>query len=124
MSINLTNRDKALAAWGAEAPAWVLLLADECDRSGQRIAGNRIGYNSAVVSRIVNAKYPGDLAEVETLVRAALGAEQVMCPVFGVTPLKRCITNRRRTRPANWAQVQLARACPDCPNNTDRPEED
>lgn len=122
MLSNLNNLEKARTSWLPALPEWVKLLADACDRAGQTSVGQTLGYSSGTVSRIINAKYPGDLAELEKQVRAAFGAERVMCPVFGDMGLKTCIANRRRTRPANWAQVRLARACPDCPNNTDRTE--
>ena len=124
MSLNLTNLDKARAGWPAPTPEWIALLATACDRAGQISVGAALGYSSGTVSRIINGKYPGDLVEVEKQVRAAFGAERVMCPVFGDMALKTCIANRRRERPRNWAQAELGRACPDCPNNTDRPEEE
>lgn len=120
---DLTNRDKASAAWAPDVPAWVLLLADSCDRTSQRIVGDQLGKSAGYVSRLINRSYAGSYPEAEQIVRARFGAEEVMCPLFGTMPLKTCIRNRRRQRPANWAQVQLARACPDCPNNTDRPND-
>lgn len=120
----LTNRDKALAAWAPETPAWVLLLADACDRTNQRSVADTLGKSGGYVSRLVNRSYAGSYPEAEQLVRARLGAEEVMCPLFGRMPLKTCIRNRRRERPANWAQVRFSQTCPDCPNNTDRNEED
>lgn len=121
MSLNLTNRDKAVIAWRPDAPAWVLLLAEHCDRTNQRAVADRLGKSSGYVSRLINRSYAGSYPEAEQLVRARFGAEDVMCPVFGTMPLKTCIRHRRRARPANWMQLRLAGACPDCPNNTDRP---
>lgn len=123
MPVNQTNLERVELAWGPAAPEWVQLLARTCDATNQRVAADRLGKSSGYVSRVLNNRYAGDLAEAERQVRAAFSAERVACPVFGDMPLKTCITNRRRTRPANWAQVQLARACPDCPFNTDRQED-
>lgn len=118
-----TNVERAIAAWGASPPDWVGLLARSCDATNQRVVAARLGKSSGYVSRVLNNRYPGDLVEAERQVRAALGAERVTCPAFGDMALATCITNRRRVRPANWAHVQLARTCPDCPNNTDRQED-
>lgn len=118
-----TNLERAIAAWPVPAPDWVQLLARSCDATNQRVVADRLGKSSGYVSRVINNRYPGDLAEAERQVRAALGAERVMCPAFGDMALATCIANRRRARPANWMHVQLARTCPDCPNNTDRQED-
>lgn len=126
MSSNLnSNRAKASAAWSPDCPPWVLLLADACDRTSQRIVADKLARSGGYVSRLINRSYAGSYEEAEQLVRAAYGAEGVMCPLYGEMPLRACIRHRRRKTPAaNEMQVRLARACPDCPNNTDRNEED
>lgn len=124
VTVALTNRENAERAWGADMPAWVGILADACDRTNQRAVAERIGKSSGYVSRVVRRTYAGSYAEAEQIVRAALSPERVMCPLYGDMALKTCITNRRRPRPANWLHVQFAKACPDCPNNTDRPDEE
>lgn len=124
-NVALTNRERATAAWGAEMPAWVGLLASAADATNQRLVAEKLGRSSGYVSRIINALYPGDLAEAERQVRAVFGAEEVICPLpfGGPIPLKTCIRNRRRARPANWMHLAHASACPSCPNNTDREED-
>lgn len=120
-----TNREKADAAWSPEVPAWVKLLADACDRDGQARTATRLGYSGGTISRILRRVYPGDLDEAEKLVRAAYGAEQVACPLWGTLPLANCIHLRRRKRPPqNQLHHACARTCPTCPNNTDRPSEE
>lgn len=116
-----TNRTKAVAAWGADAPAWVLTLADACDRTNQRAVADQLGKSGGYVSRIINRSYAGSYPEAETLVRATLSAEEVICPLYGQMPLKTCIRNRRRVKATNWLHAQFARTCPECPNNTDHP---
>ncbi|GAN14137.1 hypothetical protein I6G65_15995 [Sphingomonas paucimobilis] len=117
------NRTKAVAAWGADAPAWVLVLADACDRTSQRGVADQLGKSSGYISRLINHSYAGSYPEAEQLVRATLADEDVVCPAYGQMPLKTCIRNRRREKPVNWLHVQFARVCPTCPNNTDRPHE-
>lgn len=123
MSVNL-NRERAIVAWGTDLPRWIALLADACDRTNQRVVADRLGKSGGYVSRVLNRAYAGSYEEAEKIVRAAYADEHVLCPALGATPiempLRTCIRNRRRARPANWAQVAFARACPGCSNNTDR----
>lgn len=116
------NRAKAVTAWGAEAPMWVLTLADACDRTNQRAVADQLGKSGGYVSRIINRSYAGSYPEAEQLVRATLSAEEVVCPLYGQMPLKTCIRNRRRPRAVNWLHAQFAQSCPTCPNNTDHPQ--
>lgn len=119
---DLSNLDRARAAWGADMPRWVQLLASACDTTSQREAGDRIGKSSGYISRILNNRYPGDLGEAEKLVRAAWGAEDVACPLWGPIPLRSCMAARRRTLPPQNSVHHLhRRACPTCPNNSDGP---
>lgn len=128
MSLNHTNRERAQLAWGAALPRWIGLLADACDRANQRAVAERLGKSGGYVSRVLNRAYAGSYEEAEKIVLAAYADEHVLCPALGAAPiempLRTCIRNRRRRRPANWAQVQFARTCPGCPNNTDRSEEE
>jgi len=116
-----SNRTKAIAAWTAEAPAWVLVLADACDKTSQRAVADQLGKSSGYVSRLISRSYAGSYPEAEQLVRATLSAEEVVCPLYGQMQLKTCIRNRRREKSANWMHVQFAQTCPTCPNNTDHP---
>jgi len=111
----------ATAAWGADMPAWVRLLASACDASNQRKVGDRIGRSSGCVSRILSRKYAGSYEEAEILVRQAYGSEDVVCPIWGAIPLASCVRARRRKGPPrNHAHHLHAKTCPTCPNNTDR----
>lgn len=53
------------AAWGEEAPDWVVILAEECDRTSQKAAAQQINYSPAVVSTVLKGTYKGDLTAVE-----------------------------------------------------------
>jgi hypothetical protein len=119
---DLTNIDRARAAWGSDMPRWVQLLASACDATNQRAAAERIGKSSPYVSRIIRNEYPGDLAEAEKLVRAAWGQEDVVCPLWGAIPLASCMTARRRSAPPTNRVHHMHRGtCPTCPNNSDGP---
>lgn len=120
-----SNIDRARAAWGADMPGWVQLLARACDATSQREAGERIGKSNAYVSRLLNNRYPGDLAEAEKLIRAAWGGEEVDCPIWGLLPLANCMRYRRRTElPINIMHRLHRRHCPSCRHNTDGHHQD
>jgi hypothetical protein len=116
-----TNVARAVQAWGTDMPAWVRLLASACDASNQRRVGDKIGRSSGYVSRVLSRTYAGSYEEAETLVRAAYGNEDVLCPIWGSIPLASCVRARRWEGPArNQAHHLHAAHCPTCPNNTDR----
>lgn len=118
-----TNLDRARAAWGADMPRWVQLLATACDATSQREAADKLGKSNGYVSRLLNNRYPGDLAEAEKLVRAAWGQEDVVCPLWNAAiPLASCMAARRRDLPPSNSIHHLhRRMCPVCPNNPDGP---
>lgn len=117
---DLSNLDRARAAWGPNMPRWVQLLASACDATSQEKAGKQIGRSGPYVSRIIRNDYSGDLAEAEKLVRGAWGNEDVVCPLWGPIPLASCMTARRRTLPPTNRVHHLHRGtCPTCPNNSD-----
>lgn len=126
MSGNLnTNLERATRAWtapGTELPRWVRLLATACDTTNQRVVAERLGKSGGYVSRLLSRSYAGSYEEAETLVRAAYGDEDVVCPLWSAIPLSSCIRNRRRKAPPrNQAHHLHAATCPNCPINTDRP---
>ncbi len=117
------NTERAIAAWGSDMPDWVRILADACDRAGQRSVGAKLKRSSGTLSRILNRNYPGSYEEAETLVRATFAADTVACPAFGKIPLSSCVRNRRRkAAPINFMQRQFAETCPSCPLNFDIPQ--
>jgi DNA-binding transcriptional regulator YdaS (Cro superfamily) len=121
----LTNMQRAESAWGRDMPSWVRLLATACDAASQRAVADRLGRSSPYVSRLLNRNYAGSYEEAETIVRAAYGNEDVVCPLYGPIPLSSCIRNRRRkAAPRNQSHHQHAATCPSCPNNTDRAREE
>jgi hypothetical protein len=112
---------KALNAWGNDAPEWVLVLAAECDRTTQARAAARIGRSPAVVSNTLACKYPGDLGKVEELVGRTLMPETIACPVLGEIPRATCRGWRDRTAKfsnVNTMFIQMFRACNKCPVHT------
>jgi hypothetical protein len=116
-----TNVMRAQAAWGADMPPWVRLLASACDTKSQRLVGDFLGKSSGYISRIINRNYAGSYEEAEIIVRTRLGDDGVVCPLWGSIPLSSCVRARRRKGPPrNQAHHVHAATCPTCPNNTDR----
>ncbi len=114
-----TNLTRALAAWGVEAPAWVLELARQCDAaSGARVA-SRLGYSPAVVSNVLRNTYKGALSRVEDRVRGRWMAATVVCPVVGDLGLDVCAENQSRPfANTNQTRTRLWKACrAGCPHS-------
>jgi hypothetical protein len=109
---------RAQAAWGVEAPDWIKALAEACDARTQGDAARQIGYSAAVVSNVLSAKYPGNLAAVERMVRGTFMRERVTCPVLGEISTSNCVLNQRdKFSAASRMAVRLHQTCPSCPNS-------
>jgi hypothetical protein len=113
----LSFADKADAAWGNLMPDWIAELAGLADAEGLRGAGDRIGYSTSAVSTIISGKYQGDVERVEQMVRGALMALNVQCPVLGEIGRDRCLTEQKEPfRATSRHRAQLFHACKTCPN--------
>jgi hypothetical protein len=107
--------ERAYAAWGDAIPDWIVVLASQCDQSSQAEVARRIGRSPALVCNIIQAKYPGRLLVVERLVRGALMAERVACPVLGDLSSAVCAEHQRADlSTANPTAPRLYRTCPTC----------
>lgn len=91
---------------------WLIELASLADREGLAGAAKRIGYSKAAVSTVLNGKYAGDVDRVEQMVRGALMAEQVDCPVLGDIGRDRCLSEQKEEfRGTSAFRAQLYHAC-------------
>lgn len=116
-----TNVMRARRAWGDPLPRWVAVLANKCDRNSRTRASEALGISSATISRLLSKSYGASTVEMERLVLAELAADTVACPVAGEIALRTCTRNRRRKGvPVNFLHHTFARACPACPNNSDK----
>lgn len=116
----MSAMEKARTGWGAEMPAWIRELAEECDRTSQNKAALRIGRSASLVSTVLARTYSGDMAAVEERVRGALMGETLICPVLGEIDKKVCRDWRGRSTSfssRNTRAVQMFRACNRCPMN-------
>lgn len=114
-----TPIERAADAWGADMPEWVRAIAEACQRETQAAVGKRIGYSAATVSQIVSNTYRGDLSRCEEMVRGALLAETVDCPILQDISRNVCLTWQKRpfsTASAN--AVRMHQACRSgCPHS-------
>lgn len=107
---------KARAAWG-DVPDWIAELCRLADQVGLGGCERRIGYSRSAISTVISRKYLGDLDRVEAMVRGALMAETVTCPVLGEIGRDRCLTEQKTPFRATSAfRAQLFHACKTCIN--------
>lgn len=108
--------EKAIEAHGAPLPDWLDELARFADASDLGVAGERIGYSRSAVSTVISGKYQGDLARVEQMVRGALMALTVECPILGDIGRDQCLTEQKEPfRATSRHRAQLFHACKTCP---------
>lgn len=110
----------ARAAWGEALPDWVERLAAECAASSQNKVAGQLNRSASLVSAVLRAKYAGDLAAVEDVVRGVFEATTVECPQLGTIPTNDCQDWRRKSlrfAPINSMRVDMYRACNRCPRN-------
>lgn len=108
---------KARAAWGDSMPAEVAALAKACGAQTSQVVAKRLGYSGAVISHVLAAKYPGDIAKVFATIRGALLGETVTCPILDEIGRDRCLAEQSRPFQAtNSTRARLFHACRVCPN--------
>lgn len=108
--------EKAMEAWGAVLPDWVAELVAVADAEGLGGAEKRVGYSRSAISTIIARKYNGDLGRVEQMVRGALMALTVDCPVLGEIGRDRCLTEQKEPfRATSRHRAQLFHQCKICP---------
>ena len=115
---NSNSLDKAEDAWGMLLPSWVKVLALECDKSSQRVVSNQVGFSTALLSQVLNNRYPGNLRKVEQVVSDAFIRETVDCPVLGKIQSSNCLEHQRRKfSPSSPQALRLHKACKTCPQS-------
>ena len=111
------NASMVRRKWGANPPEWIVVLAEECDRTGQTKAAKRLGTSSAVVNQALQNKYPGRMDTLEQRVRGELMNKVLACPVLGEISARRCLDEQARPfTSSNALRLRLNRACAICAN--------
>lgn len=118
-AVKIDFRSKAEAAWGAEAPDWVLSLADAVTATSQTDVARRVGYSAATISQVLSATYRGDLDRVEGMVRGSLMSAVLDCPVKGEMRRDVCLAWQRKPFAATSSdRVRMFHACRSgCPHS-------
>lgn len=109
---------KARAAWGEDAPGWVIALADACTKSSQNRVAQRLGVSASMVSSVIAGKYLGNMDRIAEICRGEFERETVACPVLGdIAPLvcRRWQQKADRLRTGNNQNARMFRACRGCP---------
>ncbi|MBF0273455.1 MAG: hypothetical protein HQL98_15510 [Magnetococcales bacterium] len=109
------NASLVVRSWGATAPAWVLALAAECDRSSQVQAARRIGYSPSAVNCVLKKAYQGATHRIQQVVEDRLMQAEVACPFFGQLLRTRC-----QEILAGQGSTSVRRSCRVCKNNPSR----
>lgn len=117
-------RGLAHDGWGTP-PDYILALAEACGRESQAAVARRLGVSASMLSQALRRRYPGDMARLEELIRAALMGETVQCPELGEIVRSRCLSVQiRPLSSSSPLALRLHRACRACPHSRqakDRP---
>lgn len=107
-----TQTERIKITWPEPVPAWVLTLAEACDRTSQVKAAKELQYSPAVVNQVLNNTYKGDLKAVQRAVDGAFKNLEVECPILGTVKANKCIAEQRKPLQTVSAQrIRLHRAC-------------
>lgn len=118
--------ERAREAWGDAMPAWVAVLATECDRRSQAAVAAMLRINGGYVSYAIRNISPAYHGRVEIAVRSLMMRETVPCPVLA-RPISLTLCRRHRTdrgEPMGLMTRQLRETCPGCIHNINRKEID
>lgn len=110
--------DIAHAHWGADLPDWVHALAVECGRSSAARVAKQLDRSGAVISQVLNKKYPASMDRIEERVRGVFLNGKVICPALGDLPLQDCQDWREKAPTfalGNPTRLRMYRACNACP---------
>lgn len=110
---------KAHTAWGENVPAWIVILAEACNRSSQSAVAKDLGYSGSAISLVIGNNYNGDLVRIEQMVRGALMAETVRCPILGELERNVCEAWQRKPFATTSShRIRMHQACRSgCPNS-------
>jgi hypothetical protein len=117
----MSTRENAIAKWG-ELPDWIVVLADEVDRTSLRDVAARLQLGKSTLNEVLRNSYKGRVDNVEAKVRGAFMGDTVECPVLDEIAVDLCLINQRLPfSTANPIRVALHRACPTCRHNRTKP---
>ena len=110
--------NRARAGWNDAPPDWIVALAEECDRTSQPKAAERIGKSAASVNLVLGGLYPARTKKIEAAVLSELMDAAISCPELG--PISAAVCRVHQAEPysnQNPTKINLFRACRvTCPN--------
>ncbi len=114
------------SGWGADAPRWVMVLAERCTEDRQSTVAKRLGVSASMISAVLAGTYAakgGNTGNLEARVRGAYLGETHLCPVLGEIGADRCRDEQGQPfRATSALRAQLFHACRTCPHNPDNGE--
>lgn len=86
----------------------------------QTKVAEQLGVSTAVVSTLLNDKYPGNVEQMAQRIRGQYMHAIVMCPVMGTLGKRNCLDNQAMPVAfTNPLRAALGRACKTCINRKD-----
>lgn len=109
------------SGWGADAPRWVIVLAERCTEERQSTVAARLGVSASMISAVLAGTYAakgGNTANLEARVRGAYMGETLVCPILGEIGADRCRDEQGQPfRATSALRAQLFHACRACTHN-------
>lgn len=103
--------EKVRASWTAPA-SWLIVLAEQCNKSSQSVVAKALGYSPATISQVLSNTYRGDVGRIQEMVSGRYMAATVDCPVLGELGRNACLEWQAKPYAATSShRVQMYRAC-------------
>lgn len=108
------------AAWGEDAPKWIMELAEKCAATSANRVARKLGRSGAMISQALNNSYPASLAPLEERFNGVFKNLEIECPQLGpISPIE-CGDWREKSKefvPVSQERAKMFRACNNCPRN-------
>ncbi len=94
------------------APDWIEALRDECERTSQRRAAERLAISPSTINQVLNGTYKAKTGRIEERVRGELMNKTLECPVLGEITTRSCQDWQAKPFAAtNPTRVAVYKAC-------------
>lgn len=100
---------------------WLNVLRQQVELYGQRPVAEKLGVSNAVISQVVNEKYPGDMVRIQALVESVYLSKTVVCPVLGEIAWHACYQHQKNEYTSNPQKLRIYRACRSGCENSELP---
>ena len=105
-------------AFGVLPPDVKAVLQEQVQRFGSQVkVAKALNVTGAVISTLLQDKYPGSVDQMEQRIRGKFMGSTVQCPVYGTLSKLSCIDNQALPQAfTNPLRAALGRACKTCVN--------